>query len=236
MWLPSPHHLKRYLLVASLCTNTLLLGFTSSIGVVANTAVNRNLATTPQGAATSVSVVDLTDATFAQALATRDEWLVEFYAEWCGACQRFAPKFKALADRLTKENMAHVGLGTVEIDANPELAARFMITHLPSMFYIREGQVRLYEGPLEVNHLFHYVQEEWKESTVWDGLVSPFSLFGTFIGKVAGGGHFVITYLKVMPVWGLVLAFLGLPAVFFIILARMTSQPSDVRQRDKKDQ
>ncbi|KAJ1956637.1 hypothetical protein IWQ62_005257 [Dispira parvispora] len=231
MWLPSPSHLKRYLLVASLCTTTVLVGFASSSGVVADTAVNSKITT-----ATSVSVVNVTDATFAQALASRDEWLLEFYAEWCGACQRFAPKFKALGDRLTKENMAHVGIGTVEIDANPELAARFMVTHLPSIFYIREGQVRLYEGPLEVNSLFHYVQDEWKGAKVWDGMLSPFSLLAISIGKVAGGGHLVLTYMKAMPIWGLVLAFLGLPALFFIIMARMTSQPSGVGQQGKKEQ
>lgn len=46
-------------------------------------------------------VVTLTDANFEQlVLKSKDLWLVEFYAPWCGHCKNLEPHYKAAAAQL----------------------------------------------------------------------------------------------------------------------------------------
>ena len=44
----------------------------------------------------------LTNDTFNnQVIGSNNAWFIEFYASWCGHCQRFAPKWKLLAQNVT---------------------------------------------------------------------------------------------------------------------------------------
>ena len=44
------------------------------------------------------AVIELTDANFTEAVQDPDvAWVVEFYAHWCGHCQRFSPTWKKLS-------------------------------------------------------------------------------------------------------------------------------------------
>ncbi|KAJ1981004.1 hypothetical protein H4R33_005343 [Dimargaris cristalligena] len=172
-------------------------------------------------------VIDMTDANYADLLATRDEWILDFYATWCGACQQFAPKLKLLSERLADADMPHVGIAKIEIDANPELAARFMITRLPTLFYLRHNEIRTYEGPLDAYHVFEFVQTEWKSVAVWDGPFSPFSNFGMVIGKIAGTGCRVADLLRQVPVWAYIALFFSLPVGAYLMLVR--SGPTHAR-------
>ena len=43
-------------------------------------------------------VVSLSPASFrSDVLASRDAWIIDFYAPWCGHCQVFAPEFEHVA-------------------------------------------------------------------------------------------------------------------------------------------
>ena len=62
--------------------------------------------------------------------------LVDFYADWCGPCQRLAPTLEALA----KENPG-AKVVKVDVDRSPELAMRYGISAIPSLRVFNRGEV-----------------------------------------------------------------------------------------------
>jgi thioredoxin 1 len=83
--------------------------------------------------------VAVTDASFAKAvLEAPHPVLVDFGAGWCGPCVAVAPVIRSLAleyaDRLT--------VATVDVDADPQLAARYGVRSLPTVMLLEAGQIR----------------------------------------------------------------------------------------------
>jgi thioredoxin 1 len=62
--------------------------------------------------------------------------LVDFYADWCGPCQMIAPVLEELA----REN-PEVRIVKVDVDQDPELAARYRISSIPSLKVFNDGKV-----------------------------------------------------------------------------------------------
>jgi thioredoxin 1 len=62
--------------------------------------------------------------------------LVDFWAEWCGPCKMPAP----ILDELATSQQGRTTIAKVHIDENPELAARFGITAIPTLILFKDGQ------------------------------------------------------------------------------------------------
>jgi thioredoxin 2 len=81
--------------------------------------------------------VELTDANFDRVTARTDlPVLVDFWAPWCGPCRGMAPAFAQAAQQLKGRAL----LVKVDTDANPQLAARFVIRSIPTLVRLVAGQ------------------------------------------------------------------------------------------------
>ena len=62
--------------------------------------------------------------------------LIDFWATWCGPCQKLGPELEALA----AENDGII-VGKVDVDAYPQLAASLGVNTIPALFLFRNGKV-----------------------------------------------------------------------------------------------
>jgi thioredoxin 1 len=62
--------------------------------------------------------------------------VLDFFATWCGPCQRVAPAFVELATRMPK-----VTFLKVDVDDAAELAELFNIRAMPTFIVLRNGQI-----------------------------------------------------------------------------------------------
>ena len=65
--------------------------------------------------------------------------VVDFWAEWCGPCKRFAPVFEAAADK-----HGDIVFAKVDTEEQQELAGAFGIRAIPTLMVFRD-QVLLFE-------------------------------------------------------------------------------------------
>lgn len=84
------------------------------------------------------NVKDVTDATFNESVLENDKpVMVDFWAEWCGPCRKLSPILDSLAEDLEGK----VDLVKVDVDANPESAAKYGITSIPAVLLFKDGEV-----------------------------------------------------------------------------------------------
>ena len=63
--------------------------------------------------------------------------LVDFWATWCGPCRMLAPTIAKIAE----EQAGKVKVCKVDVDEEPELAARYNIASIPTLMVFRSGVV-----------------------------------------------------------------------------------------------
>ena len=62
--------------------------------------------------------------------------LVDFFANWCGPCKMLAGTIEQLA----KESDGSYRVGKVNVDDQPELAARYNVMNIPTLIVFKNGE------------------------------------------------------------------------------------------------
>ncbi|XP_071854891.1 protein disulfide-isomerase A6-like [Apostichopus japonicus] len=82
------------------------------------------------------AVVTLTDSNFEELVYnSKEPWLVEFFAPWCGHCKNLAPEFAQAASELK----GTFKLGALDATAHTIIASRFGIQGYPTLKYFPVG-------------------------------------------------------------------------------------------------
>ncbi|KAM7239636.1 hypothetical protein CapIbe_009131 [Capra ibex] len=88
------------------------------------------------------------------------EWMIEFYAPWCPACQNLQPEWESFAE--WGEDL-EVNVAKVDVTEQPGLSGRFIITALPTIYHCKDGEFRRYQGPRTKKDFINFISDkEWK--------------------------------------------------------------------------
>jgi thioredoxin 1 len=86
-----------------------------------------------------MSLIASSDQDFQQHLKSNEKVIVKYYADWCGSCKLFAPKFKRLA-----ADEKYKGYTFIDVNAelNPEARKFGKVKSLPTFAIFKDGTLQ----------------------------------------------------------------------------------------------
>ena len=85
-----------------------------------------------------MAVQQVTDTEFATRLEQNDKVVVKYYADWCGNCRLFSPKFKRMSD---DEQFNSIAFVDVNAETSPEARKMAGVTNLPFFAVFKNGKL-----------------------------------------------------------------------------------------------
>lgn len=84
-----------------------------------------------------MSVITITAENFEKEVLQSDKpVLIDFWAPWCGPCRMVGP----LVEQIAAEH-PEIKVGKVNVDEQQELARRYRIMSIPSLYAFKDGEV-----------------------------------------------------------------------------------------------
>ena len=82
--------------------------------------------------------IEINDTNFEELVEKSDKpVMVDFWAAWCGPCRMVAP----IIEELANEYAGKAIIGKVDVDTNAEIAAKYGIRNIPTVLFIKGGEV-----------------------------------------------------------------------------------------------
>ena len=95
-----------------------------------------------------MSVKILNSKNFQSEVLNSDEnFLIDFYADWCGPCKMLAPVIDNISNSYSNINVAKIN-----IDENSDLARKYNVLSIPTLLFFKQGK--------EFNRITGFVPEE----------------------------------------------------------------------------
>jgi len=120
-------------------------GFIDAALQEAKKLINQRLTGKKSGSGSSgkSDVIELTDSNFdKQVLDGKDVWLVEFFAPWCGHCQRLKPIWEEVATELKGK----VKVGALDATVHQAQASKYEVKGFPTIKAFINGVPEEYNG------------------------------------------------------------------------------------------
>lgn len=131
--------------------------------------------------------------------------MVKFFAPWCPACKQVGPVWNTLA--LKAEGLG-INVGEVDTTKEPVLSGRFMVFSLPTIYHVKDGEFRKYEGSRSIKGFVDFISgQKWKEIEPISWWKSPSSHLMGGLGLIFKLSvllkdlHELLTVTYGLPVW-----------------------------------
>ncbi|XP_059482712.1 thioredoxin-related transmembrane protein 1 [Neocloeon triangulifer] len=165
------------------------------------------------------SIVQLSEENWEQML--EGDWMIEFFAPWCPACKNLGPIWEEFSK--WQEDL-DIKVGHIDVTVDVGLSGRFMVTALPTIFHVHNGEFRQYRGARKVEDFVTFIEDsKWQEIEPIPSWKSPSSLQMSVVAYFyklsmvlrTVHNHLMETYG--LPIWGSYLIF----ALFTILVGAL---------------
>ena len=83
--------------------------------------------------------------------------IIDFWAEWCYPCKEIGPIFESLS-----KEMKNLKFGKLNVDDEPELAARFGVMSIPTFLLVKNGnEIGRFVGTMPKSAFKNKIEQVW---------------------------------------------------------------------------